>query len=79
MNYTQGDQDLTILLENVEGILEVTALLYGPVQAPQESTASTDPSPTPGIKSTADASQSGLPTDVPLYPGATDLLNFLRG
>jgi hypothetical protein len=25
------------------------------------------------LKPTADASQSGLPSDVPLYPGATDL------
>jgi hypothetical protein len=73
MNYTKGDQDLTIILDKTGGGLEVTAVLFIPAQAFQEPTATPGPSPTPGIKPTADASKSGLPADVPLYPGATDL------
>jgi len=79
LEYTQGDQTLTILLDKSGGSLEVTAVLYNPAQAPQQSTETPGPSPTPGIQPTADASQSGLPADVPLYPGATGLHTLPNG
>ena len=79
INYTHGDQDLTILLNKADGSLEVTALLYDPALMPQEPAPTPAASPTPGIRPTADASQSGLPADVPLYPGATDLHTLPNG
>jgi len=79
LEYTQGDQTLTIFLDKSGGSLEVTAVLYNPAQAPQEPAGTPAASPTPGIQPTADASQSGLPADVPLYPGATDLHTLPNG
>ncbi len=79
LEYAQGDQALTIFLDKSGGSLEVTAVLYNPAQAPQEPVLTPGPSPTPGIQPTVDASQSGLPADVPLYPGATDLHTLPNG
>jgi len=73
LDYTQGDQHLTLFLDKSGGSLAVTAILFNPAQAPQEPTETPGPSPTPGMKPTAAASQSGLLADVPLYPGSTDL------
>lgn len=79
LEYTQGDQVLTIFLDKSGGSLEVTAVLDNPSQVSQQPTATPDASPTPGIQPTVDASQSGLPADVPLYPGATDLHTMPNG
>ena len=79
LEYTQGDQTLTIFLDTSAGGLEVTAILNNPAPAPQQPTVNPAPSPTPGIQPTVDASQSGLPADVPLYPGATDLHTMPNG
>jgi hypothetical protein len=79
LQYTQGAQALTIFLDKSAGSLEVTILLYNTAQAPQEPASTPGPSPTPGIQPTVDASQSGLPTDVPLYLGVTDLHTMPNG
>lgn len=73
LEYTKGDQRLTIFLNKTADSLEVTVGLYNPALAPQEPTETPGPSPTPEPQPTINASQSGLPADVPLYPGATDL------
>ncbi len=85
LEYTQSGQVLTIFLDPAGGDLQVTILLYDPAWA-FEAPAIPDPSPTSGPAPTADAAQSGLPADVPLYPGATDLkvipnmgVNFTAG
>lgn len=77
LHYKQGDQVLMILLDKAEGNLRVTAMLIIPSQASAEPTGI--PSPTPGIRPTIDPSQSGLPADVPLYQGATDLQTLPTG
>ncbi len=79
LEYTQEDQTLSILLDKSGGGLEVAVLLSSSVQAPQAPAGTPAPSPTPGIQPTADASQSGLPADVPLYPGVTDLHTMPNG
>ncbi len=75
LEYTQGDQDLTILLDSSSGSLEVSVILNKSALAVRPPTETPGPSPTTGLQQTVNPSQSGLPADVPLYPGATELAN----
>jgi hypothetical protein len=79
LKFTNGDQVLTINVDNAEaGGLDVTLMIYNPKEQVAASTPPTNP--TAGGTSTPseplptiDASTSGLPEDISLYPGATDL------
>jgi hypothetical protein len=75
LSFQQGDLRLSIDIdEGTAGGLDVDLVVYNP----GEQTASPAPTPvatvTPsGPLPTVNPAESGLPTDVPLYPGATDL------
>jgi len=77
--FSSGDQLLSVDVDNAEaGGLDVTLVIYNPNEQATASTPATTPSPeansTPlGPQPTIDASQSGLPKDIPLYPGSTNL------
>lgn len=79
LTFFSGDQLLSIDLDNAEaGGLEVTLVIYNPSEQAAALTPAATPPPgatgTPlGPLPTIDASQSGLPTDVPLYSGSTNL------
>jgi hypothetical protein len=75
LEYTQGDQDLTILLDSSSGSLEVSVLLNNPALAVPPLTETPGPSPTPGPQPTENPAQSSLPSDIPRYPGSTELAN----
>jgi len=74
LEYTQGSQDLAVYLDRSSGSLEVTIVLSTLAATSQVPTENPGPTPTPGSQPTINPSQSGLPADVPLYPGATDLV-----
>jgi hypothetical protein len=76
VEYTQGDQRLSLFLEQGGGSLDIIVVLSSSSQAPFQPTETPAAGSTPEMKPTADASQSGLPADVPLYPGATDLIKL---
>jgi hypothetical protein len=58
------------------GVEVMIMLLSGDGQA---ASAWVEATPTPGAPPTADPSASGLPADIPLYPGDTDLINLGSG
>jgi hypothetical protein len=79
--YQKGSQDLTIFMDSSSGTLQITVVLSN--QTPSEAAAPTatagpgmtaQPAATSQPAATADFSKSGLPSDVPLYPGATNLV-----
>jgi hypothetical protein len=82
MLFTNGDQRLAITVDAVDaaegGGLDVNLFVYNPAEL--AAAAAAEPTSTPGAivppsgpQPTIDPSKSGLPADVPLYPGATDL------
>ena len=73
LEFMQGNQHLTVFLDPSESSLDVVVMRTNAAPAPQETTEVPSTPTASGPKPTADASQSGLPADVPLYPGATDL------
>jgi CheY-like chemotaxis protein len=79
LTFVNGDQELSIDVDNAEaGGLDVTLMIYNPNEQAAASTSATPPpagaTSTPsGPLPTIDASKSGLPTDISLYPGATNL------
>jgi hypothetical protein len=85
LSFFSGDQLLSIDVDKAEtGGLDVTLVIYNPnEQAAASTPATTPPSVAPstplGPMPTADASQSGLPADVPLYPGVTDMHTLPNG
>jgi hypothetical protein len=85
LSFFSGDQLLSIDVDKAEtGGLDVTLVIYNPNEQAAASTPATTPPPgapstPPGPMPTADASQSGLPADVPLYPGVTDMHTLPNG
>jgi len=82
LSFSHGDQRLSINVDQAdEGGLDVTLVIYNPTEqlaatAPA-ATISPEATTTPaGPQPTIDPSKSGLPADVPLYPGATNLTNL---
>jgi hypothetical protein len=75
LSFFSGDQLLSIDVDNAEtGGLDVTLVIYNPKEQAAAITPLPEAPSTPsGPLPTIDASQSGLPADVPLYPGATNL------
>lgn len=75
LSFFSGDLLLSIDVDNAEaGGLDVTLMIYNPKEQAAAITPSPEAPSTPsGPLPTIDASQSGLPADVPLYPGATNL------
>jgi hypothetical protein len=82
MLFTNGDERLAITMDAVDaaegGGLDVNLFLYNPAELSAASTAESTSTPAAtlppsGPQPTIDPSKSGLPADVPLYPGATDL------
>lgn len=78
LSFFSGDQLLSIDVDNAEtGGLDVTLVIYNPKEQAAAITPLPEAPSTPsGPLPTIDASQSGLPADVPLYPGATNLLKI---
>ena len=73
--FDQADQRLTLYInEDEQGGLDVDLLITIPGMVPQEALTVT-PSGNPAPATTIDPEESGLPNDIPLYPGATDLVN----
>jgi len=82
LSFYHGDQRLSINVDKAdEGGLDVTLVIYNPTEqlaatAPA-ATISPEATATPaGPPPTIDPSKSGLPADVPLYPGATNPTNL---
>ena len=73
--FFSGDLLLSIDVDNAEaGGLDVTLMIYNPKEQAAAMTPPPEATSTPsGPQPTIDASKSGLPEDVPLYPGATNL------
>jgi hypothetical protein len=79
-SFTNGSRQISLhLAEAKPSGLDVTFLLLGAVG----SSATTQPTAkpgrataTPGLAPTVPISESGLPTDIPLYPGATGLIKL---
>ncbi len=71
--FSKGDLSLSVNIDSADsGGLDVTILVYNPKE--QAAAASTpETAPTPGPQPTVGESGTGLPEDVPLYPGATGL------
>jgi hypothetical protein len=81
LEFSQGELKLAINIDEYEtGSLDVDLLVYNPSEPWVPPTTAITPIPaasTPaGAEPTIDAAQSGLPSDVPLYPGSTGLLKF---
>jgi hypothetical protein len=78
--FIKGDLNLSINLAAAEtGGLEVNLVVYNPAEQAAEAASTPEAVPTPaGPQPTIDAAASGLPEDVPLYPGST-ALNPLGG
>jgi hypothetical protein len=76
LSFFSGDQYLSIDVDEAEaGGLDVTLVIYNPKEQAAAITPPPEATSTPsGPLPTIDASQSGLPADVPLYPGSTNLL-----
>jgi hypothetical protein len=76
-SFTNGSRRISLHLAKAKPSgVDVTFLLLGAAgsSAATEPTAKPGlPTATPGILPTVEKSESGLPKDVPLYPGATDL------
>ncbi len=76
-SFTNGNRRISLHLAKAKPSgVDVTFLLLGAAgsSAATEPTAMPGlPTATPGIQPTVEKSESGLPKDVPLYPGATDL------
>ena len=75
LSFSSGDQLLSIDVDNAEaGGLDVTLVIYNPNEQSAAITPPPEATSTPsGPQPTIDPSKSGLPTDIPLYPGATNL------
>ena len=75
--FSQGDLSLSINIDSADaGGLDVSILIYNPeAQAAAETPAASTPetAATLGPQPTVEESESGLPEDVPLYPGAAGL------
>jgi hypothetical protein len=70
--FSKADLSLSINIDSAEGSgLDVTIMISNP----KEQAAAVTPAmtATPGLQPTVEISESGLPVDVPLYPGATGL------
>lgn len=81
--FTQADQTLDLVLDSSEANLTRADVYIRPVSGPSaagsQPTATTLPqgsSGTPTPVPTIDPAASGLPADIPLYPGATDLFSM---
>ena len=82
--YQKDTQDLTIFMDSSSGALQITVVLSN--QAASQAAAppaiaapgaTAQPAATPHQPAaTADFSKSGLPSDVPPYPGATNLVSL---
>lgn len=78
LNCTQASQWLTVLVAEdpeTQGLIDVTITVADLEAAPLQPTEAA-PTQTSGPLPTVDPSKSGLPDDIPLYPGATDLKNM---
>jgi hypothetical protein len=73
IRFLQNDKHLEIYLDKSDSGLNVMIVLFNPAEQASAPVTSPNTTPTVEIKPTIDASQSGLPPDVPLYPGATNL------
>jgi hypothetical protein len=82
LTFDKGGELLTIVVDTAEGGgLDVTITEYNPKERAE--IAASQPTSTPSVtvrptgpQPTIDPSKSGLPSDIPLYPGATNLRNM---
>jgi len=73
--FSKGDLSLSVNIDSMDtGGLDVTIVIYNPKE--QAAAATPAMTATPGLQPTVKKSESGLPEDVPLYPGATGLIPF---
>ena len=76
IQYTRDNLRLTLnLSSNEDNSLGVELALVDLSALPAAPEAAPTPAETTGPAPTADPAKSGLPTGMPLYPGATDLIN----
>jgi hypothetical protein len=79
LTFRKGDEILTIMIDLADsGGLDITILMFNPKDqaaiSAREATSAPQVTATPsGPQPTIDPAKSGLPADVPLYPGATNL------
>lgn len=81
LSFTNGDQMLSINLDQVNesGLIDVAFVIYNPDELAEADALAADATTTPaGPQPTIAPSASGLPADIPLYPGATNLLNLSK-
>jgi hypothetical protein len=72
--FTNGDRRISLRLSAAKPSgVEVSFLLLGAFGSSGATKPGGEATATPGIVPTVEKSESGLPVDVPLYPGATDL------
>jgi hypothetical protein len=81
LSFSKGDERLSINIDQADaGGLEINIVLYNPKEqalATTPTTTTPEGTSTPAVpQPTIDPSMSGLPADVPLYPGATNLTNL---
>lgn len=77
MDFRQGDQVLSLFLSNTDDSMMNVDLqiIYIPDQKPGSGSGpETAPTVEPGQLPTIDPAESGLPEDIPLYPGSVDLM-----
>jgi hypothetical protein len=73
-SFTNGDRHLTLSLDEGDPSgVDVTIALIGQGGQGEATPTGSAPTDTPGVQPTINKSQSGLPADIPLYPGATGL------
>ncbi len=73
-SFTKGERNISLHLTagDPSGV-DVTIMLIGGAAPSPTSEPGAGPTAKPGLQSTLEFTESGLPKDVPLYPGATDL------
>jgi hypothetical protein len=72
--FSKGDLLLSVNIDTADaGGLDVAVVIYNPKEQAAAATVSPALTATPGVQPTVNMSESGLPEDVPLYPGATGL------
>jgi hypothetical protein len=80
VSFTNGSRRISLHLSEAKPSgVDVTILLLGAVGSPATTQPTAKPgraTATPGLAPTVPLSESGLPTDIPLYPGATGLLKL---
>ncbi len=79
-SFTNGSRQISLhLAEAKPSGVDVTFLLLGAVGSSATTKPTAKPggaTATPGVQPTVNKSESGLPVDVPLYPGATGLIKL---